>query len=367
MKKIFFALISCALLFSSCTFSRISDVPSSQLQSVFFHGTYIDKGSIYRTGSPYTTLFDVNHSFQHSSVSPLSTGILAFDSVKNMTSWYGVLYYITNKGTIISRTYMDDTSMVIHNDYALSQSEVYDADGFSYSLYKVKNDSLGSFASNPLEKIWTGNLDCFRSSVLFMGDEYDTVYLAGASYDNETNTLYRYTKEQSDFSEIFSTPHRTKLINTQSTETSSDFMYLISLQDGSLIIYPSQNVRAASFYEVFLLPEGETIPLKLSVSGVPSHALCFAGRGFETNGKIGITMALSEDEGGPVGMAVFTLSGTDLVCENIIENTYAASYVYGKDPNTGAYWYYGDSSTCSKDGNALCCFDGVSVTEQSLP
>lgn len=362
-----YSILFCAFLLCSCTFSKLSNVPSSQLQPVFFYGTYIDKGSVYKTGSPYRKLFDVNHSFQQASLAPLSTGVFAFESVKNMTSWYGVLYYITHKGTIISRTYMSDTSMVLHNDFALSQSEVYEEDGFSYSLYRIKNDSLGSFASNPLDKIWTGNLDCFRSSVLFMGDEQDTVYLAGCSYDDETNILYRYTKDQQDFTPVFSAPHRTKVLNSSSGETSSDFMYLIPLSDGSILIYPSQNTRIASEYEVFLLKNGDNSPVKLTISGVPSSALCFTGRGFEVNGKIGITMALSADPAGPVGMAVFSLSATDLVCEKLIENTYAASYVYGKDPGTGECWYYGDSATCSKDVNALCSFDGVSVYEQNLP
>ena len=152
-EKKLLTIISCAVLFYSCTFSKISEVPSSQLQPVFFYGALIGKGSIYETGTPFTKLFDVNHSFISSSVSPLSTGILAFCSVNNMTSRYGILYYITNKGTIISRTYMDDTYMEIHNDFALSQSDSYaSADGFAFTLYKVKNDSLGSFASNPLEK-----------------------------------------------------------------------------------------------------------------------------------------------------------------------------------------------------------------------
>lgn len=368
MKKQLLALISCAVLFYSCTFSKISEVPSSQLQPVFFYGTLIGKGSIYETGTPFTKLFDVNHSFISSSVSPLSTGILAFGSVKNMTSRYGILYYITNKGTIISRTYMDDTYMEIHNDFALSQSDSYaSADGFAFTLYKVKNDSLGSFASNPLEKIWTGNLDCFRSSVLFMGDEHDTVYLAGGSYDNETNTLYRYTKESGAFTSVFTAPHRSKLIDTESGSSASDFMYVIPLSDGSIIIYPSQNFRFAADYEVFHLKKGESEPVKLSVTGVPSDVLCFSGNGFEVNGKIGITMAQSTEDSGPVCMAVFSLSGTDLICEKIIENTYAASYVYGKDPETGVYWYYGDSGTCTKTSNALCSFDGSSVFEQILP
>ncbi len=368
MRKILFIVLSCSVFFFSCTFSKISDIPSSELQPVFFYGSLIGKGTIYETGSPYTNLFDVNHRFLSNSVSPLSTGILAFEAVKNMTSHYGILYYITDKGSIISRTFMDDTSMEIRNDFALSQSDEYSVQGgFSYSLYKVKNDSLGSFALNPLEKLWTGSLGCFRSSVLFMGDEHDTVYLAGGSYDNETNTLYRYTKESGSFTSIFTTSHHSNLKDAASGNSASDFMYLIPLSDGSILIYPSQNFRFAADYEVFHLKKGESVPVKLSVTGVPSNVLCFTGNGFEVNGKIGITMAQSTEDDGPVCMAVFTLSGSNLLCEKIIENTYAASYVYGKDPENGSYWYYGDSGTCTKTANALCSFDGSSVSEQILP
>ncbi len=360
-------LLSTVLLLSSCTFSKISELPSSELNPVFFYESSSAQKAVYETGSPYTKLFDADMRFMTGSVSPLSTGVLAFQSIKSMSGWYGVLYYITRKGTVISRTYLNDTAMEIKNDFALSQSDIFSRGGFAYTLYKVKNDSLGSFALNPLEKIWTGNLDCFRSAVLFTGDVHGTVYLAGGTEDNSVNNLYRYTKEDGDFVKIFTVPHASKLINPSEGEKASDFMNMIPLSDESIIIFPSQNFRYAADFDVFLLRKGEVNPVELSVTGLGEKVLCLTGRGFEVNGKIGITAALSADMKGRIAMAVFVLNGNELVCEKLIEDTYAAALVYGKDPATGSLWYYGDSGTCSKDVNALCSFDGSAVIEQALP